>query len=244
MVEESRGMQTQSELRDALLGAEVIFAVKRRPHKLAAVLDAVPPGRRGHFERLVANVLGNSALDAGHAVAAGALSGAALAEVQAEFHLRQALSEFQIKDFYHRKRAMESIGQTYAWTEFQRDIQRLHNADAGWQYAWWDEKLAGLDGKLLGLIQASVPGWYVAPKAVSSRTYPLGAFDPDPQKTWLSAWKEQQLQHPQPRKPMDTTGHTAVSQSPIHAPDMDRIWNQGLENRPLPDGDTGFGSHW
>ena len=242
MVEEGRGMQTQSELCDALLGSEVIFVAKRRPHKLAAVLDAVPPGRRGHFERLVANVLGNSALDAGHALAAGALSGAALAEVQAEFHLRQALSEFQINDFDLRKRAMESIGQTYAWSEFQRDIQRLHNADTGWQHAWWQEKLGGLDLRLLGRFQSHMPSWYVAAKVVPSRSFPLGAFDPAPQNTWLSAWKVQQLQHPQPGKPIDITGHAAVSQSPIADPNLGRIWHHGEQNWPVPGGDTSFGS--
>ncbi len=242
MVEAGRGMQTQSELRDALLGAEVIFAAKRRPHKLAAVLDAVPLGRRGHFEKLVASVLGKSVLDAGHAVAASALSGAALAEVQAEFHLRHALSEFQIKDFDLRKRAMESIGQTYAWSEFQRDIQRLHNADAGWQHAWWQEKLDGLDRQLLGLFQANVPGWYVAPKVVPSRSFPLGVCDPDPQKSWLSAWGEQQYQNPHLVMPMDNTGPVSISISPIVAPNLDRNWHDGEQNRPVSGGDTCFGN--
>ena len=244
MVEASRGMQTQSELRDALLGAEVIFAAKRRPHKLAAVLDAVPLGRKGHFEKLVASVLGNSVLDAGHAVAAGALSGAALAEVQAEFHLRQALSEFQINDFDLRKRAMESIGLAYAWSEFQRDIQRLHNADAGWQHAWWQEKLDGLDRQLLGRFLASVPGWYVATKVAPSPSFSLGAYDPDPQKTWLSAWRAQQLQQPPPAKPMDITGPVAIPRGQIADPDLDRIWHHGERNQPVPGGDTDFGSHW
>ena len=244
MVESGRGMQTQSELRDALLGAEVIFAAKRRPHKLAAVLDAVPLGRRGHFEKLVAGVLGKTVLDAGHAVAASALSGAALAEVQAEFHLRQALSEFQIKDFDLRKRAMESIGQAYAWSEFHRDIQRLHNADVGWHHAWWQEKLAGLDRHLLGRFQANAPGWYVAPKAVPSRSFPLGAYDPDPQKSWLSAWREQQLHHPHPKNPMDITGQTSVSKSRMAAPNLDRIWHHEEQNWAVSGGDTGFGSHF
>lgn len=243
MVETGRGMQTQSELRDALLGAEVIFAAKRRPHKLAAVLEAVPLGRRGYFEKLVASVLGNSALDAGHAVAAGALSGAALAEVQAEFHLRQALSEFQIKDFDLRKRAMESIGQAYAWSEFQRDIQRLHNADAGWQHAWWEEKLDGLDRRLLGRFQANVPDWYVAAKAVPSRSFPLGAYDLDPQKSWLSAWREQQRQQSHPGIPSVVNGQVAGPRDQIPDPKLDGIWHHGEKNRPVPGGDTGFGSH-
>ena len=242
MVEAGRGMQTQSELRDALLGAEVIFAAKRRPHKLAAVLDAVPLGRRGHFEQLVASVLGNSVLDAGHAVAASALSGVALTEVQAEFHLRQALSEFQIKDFELRKRAMESIGLAYTWSEFQRDIQRLHNADAGWQHAWWGEKFDGLDRQLLVRFQAHVPGWYVAPKVVPSGSFSLGAYDPDPQKSWLCARGAQQYQNPHPVKPMDSTGPVSISVSPIVAPYFDRNWHDGEQNRPVPGGDTSFGS--
>ena len=187
-------------------------------------------------------MLGNSVLDAGHAVAADALSGAALAEVQAEFHIRQALSAFQIKDFDFRKRAMESIGQTYTWPEFQRDIQRLHNADAGWQHAWWQEKLAELDRKLLTLFQANVPGWYVAPKAVPSRSFPLGAYDPDPQKYWLSAWREQQLQHPHPETPMDITEQTSVSKSQIAAPNLDRIWHHEEQNWPVSGCETDFGS--
>ena len=242
MIKAGRGMQTQSELRDALLAAEVIFAAKRRPHKLAAVLDAVPLERRGHFEKLAASVLGNSVLDAGHAVAADALSGAALSEVQAEFHIRQALSAFQIKDFDFRKCAVESIGQIYTWSEFQRDIQRLHNADAGWQHAWWEEKLAELDRKLLGLFQASVPGWYVDAKAVPSRSFPLGAYDQEPQKSWLFAWREQQLHHPHPEKPMDITGQTSVSKSQIAAPNLDRIWHHGEQNVPVPDCETVFGT--
>ena len=187
-------------------------------------------------------MLGNSVLDAGHAVAADALSDVALAQLQAEFHIRQALSAFQIKDFDFRKRAMESIGQTYTWSEFQRDIQRLHNADAGWQQAWWEEKLAELDRKLLGLFQASVPGWYVNAKAVPSRSFPLGAYDPEPQKSWLSAWKEQKIQHPRPGNSVDITGPVSISRSQIADPNLDGIWHHGEQNLPVPGCETDFGS--
>ncbi|WP_395669717.1 hypothetical protein [Rhodoferax sp.] len=187
-------------------------------------------------------MLGKTVLDAGHAVAASALSGAALAEVQAEFHLRKALSEFQINDFDLRKRAMESIGQTYAWSEFQRDIQRLHNADAGWQQSWWSEKLTSLGGERLSVFQVNLLGWFNAAKAEPLRSFPLGAYDPHPQKSLLSAWLEQQLHHPQPAKPIGITGHAAVSISQIAHPTWDRIWNHGEKNWPLPCGDTSFGS--
>lgn len=242
MAKDGRVLQTQSELRDVLLGAEVIFAAKRRPHKLAAVLDAVPLGRRGHFEKLVASVLGGGAMDARHAMAAGSLSGAALAEVQAEFHLRHALSEFQINDFELRKHALESIGQTYAWSEFQRDIQRLHKAEAGWQQAWWDEKLAGLGGKRLSLFQANVPGWFAVAKVVPSRSFPLGSYDSNPLKSWLSAWQTQPLQQPQPGIPLNITVHAAMPGGQGVDSNLDRIWQHGGQNRPLPACESDFGS--
>lgn len=59
---------TQAELLDALVAGEVVFAAKRRQHKLADVLDAVPPDRRSHFEAMVTSVLGGCTVDAGHAV--------------------------------------------------------------------------------------------------------------------------------------------------------------------------------
>lgn len=48
---------TQAELLDALVAGEVVFAAKRRQHRLADVLDAVPPDRRSHFEAIVTSVL-------------------------------------------------------------------------------------------------------------------------------------------------------------------------------------------
>jgi hypothetical protein len=44
--------QNQSELQTALLAMEVVFAAKRRPHLVAAVLDAVPVKQRQHFENI------------------------------------------------------------------------------------------------------------------------------------------------------------------------------------------------
>ena len=104
------------------------------------------------------------------------------------------------------------------------------------------EKLDGIDRQLLVRFQAHVPGWYVAPKAFPSQSFPLGAYDPDPQKSWLAAWGEQQHQHPHPVKPMDSTGPVSISISPIVAPNLDRNWHDGEQNRPVPGGDTSFGS--
>jgi hypothetical protein len=65
--------ESQPELLDALITMEVVFAAKRRPHKVADVLDAVPPERRSHFEGVLASVLGTLHVDAGHDISARAL---------------------------------------------------------------------------------------------------------------------------------------------------------------------------
>ena len=167
--------KSQDELRDALVEMEVVFVAKRRPHMLSAVLNAVPAESRAHFEAQVTELLGSSAaIDGGHKVAMRALSDHAQREVQAEFHLRQALSEFQLSDFEARRRALQTVGKQYGWQDFRRDIQGFVHADAGWQRAWWDEQLAVATGPKSADFRKTLPKWYS--NNLLAQTYPLGAF--------------------------------------------------------------------
>lgn len=173
---------TQAELLDTLVTGEVVFAAKRRQHKLADVLDAVPSDRRVHFEAMVTSVLGGCTVDAGHAVASRALSQAAQMEVQAECNLRMVLTDWQLADYPARFVAMGATGKSYPWSQFQRDIQRHAQSDRGWQSAWWREQRASLQGRDLVAFSAQLPTW-LTPK--QPKQYPLGAHDPDPAMTLI-----------------------------------------------------------
>lgn len=173
---------TQAELLDALVAGEVVFAAKRRQHKLADVLDAVPPDRRSHFETMVTSVLGGCTVDAGHAVASRALSQQAQMEVQAECNLRMVLTDWQLADYPSRCSAMAAIGRAYQWSEFQRDIQRHAQSDSGWQSAWWQEQQAKLQGHDLAKFRDQLPTWLSQTRA---KQYPLGAHNPEPALTLM-----------------------------------------------------------
>jgi hypothetical protein len=187
---------TQAELLDALVAGEVVFAAKRRQHKLAEVLDAVPSDRRSHFEAMITSVLGGCTVDAGHAMASRALSQQAQMEVQAECNLRMVLSEFQLSDFDCRRQAMAALGKTYTWSDFQHDIQRQSGTDSGWQRAWWDEQIDNLTGTPLASFLKTMPPWYAKSTPPKPKSYPLGSYDPHPQKTWLSALNTHLAMHP------------------------------------------------
>ncbi len=188
--------ESQAELVDALITMEVVFAVKRRPHKVADVLDAVPPECRAHFEGVIASVLGTLPVDAGHEIAARALPHQTQMDMQAEFNVRQVLSNFQLSDFGHRRRAMAVLGKTYSWSDFQHDIQRQSGTDSGWQRAWWDGKLESLKGTPLASFLETMPPWYAKSSPINPTAYPMGAYDPQPEETLLSALNAQRLMHP------------------------------------------------
>ena len=205
--------QNQSELQTALMAMEVVFAAKRRPQMVAAVLDAVPIEQRQHFEDIVASVLGTTPMDAGHDMAAMALSAASQFEVQAQWSIRQVLSEFQLADYPARCHAMQSIGKSYTWRDFEQDIQRFAHSDAGWQRAWWDEQMTSLTGEALADFTKVVPAWFEVgkPKAnlvvkpeshaepeLHAKTYPLGACDPNPEQTLVAALNRHQVLQPIP----------------------------------------------
>jgi hypothetical protein len=188
--------ESQAELLDALITMEVVFAAKRRPHKVADLLDAVPPERRSHFEGVTASVLETLPVDAGHDIAARALPHQTQMDMQAEFNVGQVLSEFQLSDFDNRRHAMAVMGKTYSWSDFQHDIQRQSGTDSGWQRAWWDEKLETLNGIPLASFLETVPPWYVKPSSSNLKAYHMGAYDSDPAKTWLSALDAHRVTHP------------------------------------------------
>jgi hypothetical protein len=188
--------ESQAELLDALITMEVVFVAKRRPHKVADVLDAVPPERRSHFEGVIASVLGTLPVDARHDIAARALPHQTQMDMQAEFNVRQVLSDFQLSDFDHRRRAMAAMGKTYTWSDFQHDIQRQSGTDSGWQRAWWDEQLECLKGTPLASFLETMPPWFAKSASFKPKSYPLGAYDPAPDRTWLSALDARRVMHP------------------------------------------------
>jgi hypothetical protein len=196
VVSGTRPPESQAELLDALITMEVVFAAKRRPHKVADVLDAVPPERRSHFERVIASVLGTLSVDAGHDIAARALPHQTQLDMQAEFNVRQVLSEFQLSDFDNRRHAMAVLGKTYSWSDFQHDIQRQSGTDSGWQRAWWDEKLESMRGTPLASFLETMPPWYAKSPPAKSTANPMGAYDSDPAKTLLSALDAHRVMHP------------------------------------------------
>jgi hypothetical protein len=216
--------QNQAELQTALLAMEVVFAAKRRPQFVAAVLDAIPTEQRQHFENIVASVLGTTPMDAGHDMAALALSAANQWEVQAQWSIRQVLSDFQLADYPARCQAMVVIGKSYTWRDFEQDIQRFAHSDAGWQRAWWDEQVKSLTGEALADFGKVVPTWFEVGKPKAShvdipeshaepvrhvKTYPLGAYDPNPEQTLMAALNRHQELHPVPDAP--ELAHAAAS---------------------------------
>jgi hypothetical protein len=237
--------ESQAELLDALITMEVVFAAKRRPHKVADVLNAVPIERRAHFEGVIASVLGTLPVDAGHAIAARALPHQTQMDMQAEFNIRQVLSEFQLSDFDHRRHAMAVLGKPYSWSDFQHDIQRQSGTDTGWQRAWWDEQLESLTDTPLASFLATVPPWYTKSASFKPKSYPLGAYDPDPVKTWLSALNAHRAMHPNTVSADFTTSlarshvadhgdirHGAVmARESILERDVDHPWEDGAKGR-------------
>jgi MobA/MobL family len=95
VVGSTKSPENQADLLDALITMEVVFAAKRRPHRVTEVLNAAPIERRAHFEGVIASVLGTLPVDAGHDIAARALPHQIQMDMQAEFNVRQVLSEFQ-----------------------------------------------------------------------------------------------------------------------------------------------------
>ena len=192
----ARRPQCHSELLDALITMEVVFTAKRRPHKMADVLREVPTECRSHFEGVIASVLGKLPVDAGHDMAASALSHQARMDMQAEFNVRQVLSEFQLSDFDRRRQALAALGKTYSWSDFQQDIQRHCGMDAGWQRAWWDEQIDSLAGTPLASFLKTLPSWYARSAPSKPIAYPLGAYDPEPKKTLLARLEAHRELHP------------------------------------------------
>lgn len=239
--------QNQFELQTALLAMEVVFAAKRRPQSVAAVLDAVPVKQRQHFEAIVASVLGVTPMDAGHNMATLALSAASQWEVQAQWSIRQVLSDFQLADYPARCQAMAAIGKSYTWRAFEQDIQRFAHFDAGWQRAWWDEQVTSLTGEAQAAFSKAVPTWFELGKPQAShldkteshaepeshtQTYPLGAYDPNPEQTLLAALKLHQVLQSVPDAPQVVTTNIwggmpaglAVAPQPIRTREANNPW--------------------
>ena len=124
-------------------------------------------------------------------------------EVQAQWSIRHALTEFQLSDYPARCKAMTSMGKQYSWQDFGQDIQRFAHSDAGWQRAWWDEQMATLKGEALSIFSTAVPTWFEGCKPPSpaqpesqtdsaAKAYPLGPYDPNPEQTLLAAINQHQ----------------------------------------------------
>jgi hypothetical protein len=236
--------QNQTELQTALLAMEVVFAAKRRPQMVAAVLDAVPTEQRQHFEIIVASVLSITPIDAGHDLAAQALSTANQLDVQAQWSIRQVLSDFQVGDYSARCQAMAVIGKSYTWRDFEQDIQRFAHSDTGWQRAWWDEQVACLTGEALTAFTKAVPAWFeVGKPELQSKCYPLGAYDPNPEQTLLAALNRHQMLQSVPDAPDVAHANIwggmpdglAVAPQPIRTRGVNNPWG-------ITPGDAGGGS--
>jgi hypothetical protein len=117
-------------------------------------------------------------------------------DMQAEFNVRQVLSEFQLSDFDNRRHAMAVMDKTYSWSDFQHDIQRQSGTDSGWQRAWWDEKLDTLNGTPLASFLETMPPWYSKSPPAKPSAYPIDSYDSDPAKTWQSALDAHRVMHP------------------------------------------------
>jgi hypothetical protein len=145
---------------DALLTKDLVFAAKRRPHRLADALNAVPPLRRAQFEEVVRDVLAGTVYEPGHDRAAEALSAFQQRELQARWSIEQVLTPQQIADFEHRRDYLQAQGLDYTWSAFQDDINRYAHSAQGWQRAWWDAQLQSLNPDAWLTAEQHIPAWY------------------------------------------------------------------------------------
>lgn len=151
---------TNESLIESLLIKDLVFAAKRRPHRLADALRAVPPLRRAFFEELVRDALVGTVREPNHAQAAKALSVFQQLELQAKWAVEQVLTPQQLADFEYRSSCCQRLGSTYTWQTFQADINRLAGSPQGWQRAWWDELVDRFTPTVLESISAFCPAWY------------------------------------------------------------------------------------
>lgn len=151
---------TNESLIESLLIKDLVFAAKRRPHRLADALRAVPPLRRAFFEELVRDALVGTVREPNHAQAARALSAFQQLELQAKWAVEQVLTPQQLADFEYRHSCCQRLGSTYTWQTFQADINRLAGSPQGWQRAWWDELADQFTPTVLESISALCPAWY------------------------------------------------------------------------------------
>ena len=145
---------------ESLLIKDLVFAAKRRPHRLADALRAVPPLRRAFFEELVRDALIGTVREPNHAQAARALSAFEQFELQARWAVEQVLTPQQLGDFEYRRSCCQRLGSTYTWQTFQADINRSAGSRQGWQRAWWDELVDQFTPTELESISAFCPAWY------------------------------------------------------------------------------------
>lgn len=160
---------TLDSLVDALLTKDLVFAAKRRPHRLADALKAVPPLRRAQFESVVRDVLAGTVYEPGHERAAQALSEFQQRELQAQWSIEQVLTPQQIADFGHRRAYLNVLGQDYTWSAFQDDINLYAQSDQGWQRAWWDVQVQSLNPNAWQAVRQHIPAWYVVPDELRHR---------------------------------------------------------------------------
>ena len=151
---------TNESLIESLLIKDLVFAAKRRPHRLADALRAVPPLRIAFFEELVRDALIGTVREPNHAQAARALSAFQQLELQAKWAVEQVLTPQQLGDFEYRRSCCQRFGSTYTWQTFQADINRLAGSPQGWQRAWWDELADQFTPTVLESISALCPAWY------------------------------------------------------------------------------------
>ncbi|OGB25069.1 MAG: hypothetical protein A3E23_07835 [Burkholderiales bacterium RIFCSPHIGHO2_12_FULL_65_48] len=154
---------TNESLIESLLIKDLVFAAKRRPHRLADALRAVPPLRRAFFEELVRDALIGTVREPNHAQSAKALSTFQQLELQARWAVEQVLTPQQLADFEYRRSCCQRLGSTYTWQTFQADINRLAGSPQGWQRAWWDELVDQFTPTELKSISTLCPAWYDRP---------------------------------------------------------------------------------
>ncbi|MEI8158652.1 MAG: hypothetical protein WCH60_17450, partial [Burkholderiales bacterium] len=53
-----------------------------------------------------------------------------------------------------------------------------------------------LTGTPLASFLETMPPWYARSTSIKSKSYPLGAYDPQPEKTWLLALNAHRVMHP------------------------------------------------
>lgn len=106
-------------------------------------------------------------------------------DIQAERAIMLSCSEFDIKDYHARFKAMSKIGITYSWTDFKNDIQRFCDMKVEHARSWWTEKFESLKNKKLDIFRENMPKWFSDPKppAVGPLpvSYPLATWNEKPQ---------------------------------------------------------------